>query len=190
VQVIFRKMTEQRCSTWDAIRGKRTRVPGATMALGRGDLPHDLTQMVVEATLGVTDGFWGCVAQGATFRSTGRKRTRPGRAVIAAHRRELIEAEQIVGAHVRAWQAGRPTPAGDALDRFDRLWRALGDGGSLGVQWPTLRIIGTKEESRPSPIGAGRCPSSAAQASVSQASVRAALHENPCPPMPAALRGS
>src|ERR1019366_6291143 len=115
-------------STWEAIRGKRIRVPGATMALGRGDLPHDLTQMVVEATLGVSDGFWGCLAQGATFRSTGRKRTRPGRAVIAAHRTDLVEAEQIVGAPVRGWKAGQPTPTRDALNRFDHLWRSLGDG--------------------------------------------------------------
>jgi hypothetical protein len=154
VQVTFRKMIEQRASTWEAIRGTRIRVPGTTMALGRGDLPHDLTQMIVEATLGVADGFWGCLAQGATFRSTGRKRTRPGRAVIATHRQDLIGAEHLVGAHVRAWKAGQPTPAGDALDRFDRLWRSLGDGGSLRVEWPTLRLAGALE-ARPGRVGVG-----------------------------------
>jgi hypothetical protein len=118
MQVTFRKLVEQRCSTWEAVRAKRIRVPGTSMALGRGDLPHDLTQMIVEATLGVGDGFWGCIAQGATFRSTGRRRTRPGRAVIAAHRRGLLGAEQIVGAHVRAWKSVQPTPARDALDSF------------------------------------------------------------------------
>ena len=154
VQVTFRKMVERRVSTWEAIRGKRIRVPGATMALGRGDLPHDLTQMVVEATWGVSDGFWGCLAQGATFRSTGRKRTRPGRAVIAAHRTDLVEAEQIVGAHVRAWKAGQPTPTRDALNRFDHLWRSLGDGASLRVEWPTLRVEGV-EDPRPSRVAVG-----------------------------------
>jgi hypothetical protein len=110
------------------------------MALGRGDLPHDLTQLVVEATLGIEHGFWGCVSAGATFRSTGRKRTHPGRAVIAAHRQDLARAEQIVGAHVHFWRDGLPTPAGEALSTFDSLWRTLPDGGALRVEWPSLRV--------------------------------------------------
>jgi hypothetical protein len=169
MQVTFTKLIEQRASTWDAVWGKNIRVPGARMALGRGDLPHDLLQLVVEGTVGVDDGFWACVAAGATFRSTGRKRTRPGKAVIAAHRKGLDAAEQTVGAHVQAWRTGTVTPAGAALDRFDELWRSLGDGGSLCVEWPSLRVD---------------------QASVSQAKVSAALHEKDRPPMPAASRGS
>jgi hypothetical protein len=141
MQVTFTKLIEKRASTWEAVRGKNIRVPGARMALGRGDLPHDLLQLVVEATVGVDDGFWGCVAAGATFRSTGRKRTRPGRAVIAAHRKGLGAAEQTVGAHVQAWKGGQPTPAGSALDMFDELWRSLGDRGSLCVEWPSLRVV-------------------------------------------------
>jgi hypothetical protein len=148
VQVTFWKLVEKRASTWEAVRGKKIRVPGATMALGRGDLPHDLLQLIVEATLGIDDGFWGCVARGATFRSTGRKRTRPGRAVIAAHRQGLADAEQVVGAHVGAWKSGQPTPTAPALDRFDGLWRSLGDGDSLRIEWPTLRVDQT--EGRPS----------------------------------------
>jgi hypothetical protein len=140
MQVTFQKLVEKRVSTWVAGRGKNIRVPGASMALGRGDLPHDLTQLIVEATLGVNDGFWGCVAAGATFRSTGRKRTRPGKAVIAAHREGLAEAERMVGLHVFAWKNGKPTPTAEALTTFDELWRSLDDGGSLRVEWPTLRI--------------------------------------------------
>jgi len=140
MQVTFWKLVEKRASTWEAVRGKNIRVPGATMALGRGDLPHDLTQLVVEATLGISDGFWGLVAAGATFRSTGRKRTRPGRAIIAAHRQGLANAEQVVGVHVRAWRSGQPTPAGQALTTFEDLWRSLDDGGVVQVEWPTLRI--------------------------------------------------
>ena len=140
VQVTFRKLIEQRASTWDATRPKNVRVPGTTMALGRGDLPHDLTQLVVEATLGIEHGFWGCVSAGATFRSTGRKRTHPGRAVIAAHRQDLAQAEQIVGVHVHSWRNGLPTPAGEALSTFDSLWRTLPDGGALRVEWPSLRV--------------------------------------------------
>jgi len=50
VKVTFYKLTEKRVSTWVAVRGKRSRIPGSTMALGRGDMPHDLLQLVVEAT--------------------------------------------------------------------------------------------------------------------------------------------
>jgi hypothetical protein len=138
VQVTFYKLTERRVSSWEAVRGKRTRVPGSTMALGRGGMPHDLLQLVVEATLGLDHGFWGCIADGATFRSTGRKRTRPGRAVIAAHRKELDEAEHIAGDHVARWEAAKPTPCAAALDEFDRRWRALGDGEGLTIEWPSL----------------------------------------------------
>jgi hypothetical protein len=36
------------------------------MASGR-TLPHDLSTFVVEGALGLRHGFWGCVADGATF---------------------------------------------------------------------------------------------------------------------------
>ena len=134
----FYKLVEKRVSTWNAVRGKRTRIPGTTMALGRGGMPHDLTQLIVEASLGLEHGFWGSVASGATFRSTGRKRTRPGRAVIAQNRKSLDEAEHVAGDHVRRWISGAPTPCRQALDEFDRRWADLGDGEGLVVTWPTL----------------------------------------------------
>ena len=137
----FSKLIEKRLTYWEAVRGKRTKVPGTTMALGRGDLPHDLSQLVVEATLGIENGFWGCVAQGATFKSTGRKRTKAGRAVIARNRLDLKAAERTAGAEVAAWRAGRTTVAADALDRFDRLWADLPDQGQLTIEWPTLRVL-------------------------------------------------
>jgi len=59
VLVTFRKLVEERVTTWDAVRGERTRIPGTTMALGRGGLPHDLAQMIVEASVGIDRGFWG-----------------------------------------------------------------------------------------------------------------------------------
>lgn len=139
--VTFRKLTEKRLSTWDALRGRRTRVPGTTMGLGRGGLPHDLIQLAVEGSLGLEFGFWGCVAKGATFRSTGRRRTRPGRAIIAAHRAELLSAEHLAGEHLSRWATGKPTPAANALVRLDAAWRALGDGEHLTVRWPTLDVL-------------------------------------------------
>lgn len=141
VLVTFRKLVEQRVSTWDAVRGKRTKVPGTTMALGRGELPHDLIQLAVEGTLNMDRGFWGSVAAGATFKSTGRRRTKPGRAVIAANRRELMDAEAVVGEHVWRWQHGVAPPAAVHLDALTRAWKSLADRGELTVEWPTLRIV-------------------------------------------------
>jgi hypothetical protein len=37
-----------------------------------------LAQFVVEASLGLEHGFWNLVANGATFKSLGRRPTRPG----------------------------------------------------------------------------------------------------------------
>ena len=73
MRVTFHKLTEERLTTWEAVRGERTLVPGTSMALGRGGLPHDLVQMIVEGSVGIEHGFWGSVAAGATFESTGRK---------------------------------------------------------------------------------------------------------------------
>lgn len=147
VQVTFYKLTERRVTTWEALRGRRTRVPGSTMALGRGGMPHDLMQLIVEATLGVQHGFWGCVAAGATFKSTGRKRNRPGRAVIAAHRVEFDRAEQIAGEHVRRWTSGHATPCRGVFEELDRRWRALEDGEGLTVTWPSLDTVGVANSS-------------------------------------------
>jgi len=144
VEVTFRKLVEQRVSTWDAVRGKRTRVPGATMALGRGGMPHDLIQLIAEGAVGLEHGFWGSVAAGATFRSCGRKRTKPGRAVIARNRAALDEAEQVVATHFARWQRGEPTPAGPHFDAIAPLWDGLGDRGALVVEWPSLRVVAVR----------------------------------------------
>jgi hypothetical protein len=141
VKVTFTKMVEKRVTTWTAVRGKRTVVPGTTMALGRGGMPHDLEQFVVEAVVGLEHGFWGAVADGATFRSLGRKRTRPGRDVIRRYKVEIELSEHIVHDHVDRWRAGRPTPCADRLTEFDARWRALPDRGSLTVVWPTLEVL-------------------------------------------------
>jgi hypothetical protein len=90
VHVEFYKMEthERRLSAWEATRSKRTKVPGTVMAEGK-TIPHDLAQFVIEASTGYQHGFWGLVAQGTTFKSTGRRRTKPGRSLIADHRDEL-----------------------------------------------------------------------------------------------------
>jgi len=109
------------------------------MALGRGDMPHDLTQLVVEAAVGLSYGFWGCVAAGATFKSTGRKRTKPGRAIIAQHQEDLRQTEIITGQHVELWKSGQDTLVTRELSRIAALWDRLDEHDELVVDWPSLR---------------------------------------------------
>ena len=135
MEVTFRKLGEGRLCRWDAVRRKRTRVPGPTMAAGR-HLPHDLSTFVVERELGLTSGFWGCVADGATFRSLPRRRTDEGRRVIREHVAELDAAEHLVGAEVEGWLRGARPATAAALDAMLVRWRALPPDGELVLEWP------------------------------------------------------
>jgi hypothetical protein len=103
-------------------------------------LKQALAQFVVEAALGLEEGFWNLVANGASFKSIERRRTKPGRQLIADHRAELNEVEEIVNVHVAAWRDGDPTPVGPALDAMLARWRALRVGEELVVEWPTRRL--------------------------------------------------
>jgi hypothetical protein len=138
VRVEFEKPEDKgrpRC-VWRAVRGKRTRIPGTTTGVRQG-LPHDLAQYVIEAATGCESGFWGCLEKGATFKSTGRRRTRPGRAVIAAHRDDLDASEQLASAHLAAWHRGDRTAVAAALDVALEQWRAIGPGERLVFAWPS-----------------------------------------------------
>jgi len=140
MQVKFYKLDEGRLCAWIAELPKRKPFQGTTMASGR-DLPHDLAQFVVEAALGLEHGFWGLLANGATFKSVpGRRRTQPGEALIREHREGLNSNEHLVNAHVTAWRMGAPTPAGRALDVMYARWQALPPGGLLSVNWPIQRL--------------------------------------------------
>jgi hypothetical protein len=108
------------------------------MAAG-GDIPHDLYTFVIELELGIEHGFWGCVADGATFKTIGRKRTPQGKAVIERHLTELDEAERRVNRIYFAWRAGEPTPLDRQLDAMLTHWRGLPEGGELTVEWPAER---------------------------------------------------
>ena len=132
----FFKPSEKRpgCA-WVAFRAKRSIVPGTHMAAGRS-LPHDLAQYVIEAATGYTHGFWGLLARGATYKTTGRKVTKPGRAIIVAHRAELVASEVLAGEHLYYWAAGRVTPVTEALDAALEQWRALTLDERLVYEWP------------------------------------------------------
>jgi hypothetical protein len=108
------------------------------MAGGKG-IPHDLAQYVIEAATGYRNGFWELVSKGATFKSTGRRRTKPGRAMIADHRAELAGAEQVAGLHLQRWKAGDVSPVSEALSRALDQWNDLKAGQRLAFDWPSPR---------------------------------------------------
>ena len=140
MRVEFRKGPEGRTCAWIATPPKRRPFEGTTMAAGR-DVPHDLAQFVVERVLDIRDGFWGLLANGASFASVpGRRPTRPGRALVRAHRASLMSVEGVANAHYQAWKRGEPTPVGPALDVMYARWLALGEGESLVVEWPVHRL--------------------------------------------------
>jgi hypothetical protein len=153
MQVMFSKSDDGRLCSWRAELPKHGRLQGSTMAAraSHTDLPHDLAQFVVEAALGLEEGFWNLVANGATFKSLGRRPTKPGRQLIADHRAELNQAEGIVNAHVEAWRDGNPTPLGPALDAMLARWRALQVGEELVVEWPTWRLARASPRVRSAP---------------------------------------
>ena len=126
----------KRIVVWEADMGKRRRVPGTMMGYGR-DVPHDIVQYVVEAATGYENGFWGLLAKGATYRSAQRRRTKPGRAVIAQHRDELRASEHLAGVHVAQWRAGMNTPVTRALDCARERWDAMSVGDELVFEWPS-----------------------------------------------------
>ena len=101
------------------------------------DLPHDLAHYVVEAATGYDKGFWGLVAKGATFKSTGRRRTNQGRALIASHRTELARSEDLANVHLASWRAGRTNLVTTALDDALTKWRSLSSLERLVFDWPT-----------------------------------------------------
>jgi hypothetical protein len=158
MKVMFSKSHDSRLCSWRAELPRHRRFQGSTMAARAGgiDLPHDLAQFVVEATLGLQEGFWNLVANGATFKSIGRRRTKPGRQLIAAHRAGLNAAEWAVHGHVEAWRDGRPTPAGPALDAMLARWRSLPAGEELVVEWPTRRLAQPRRREAPPPRRSSR----------------------------------
>lgn len=104
------------------------------MAAG-GDIPHDLVTFAIEQALGIEHGYWGCVADGATFRTLGRRRTPQGRAVIERHLAELDEAERRVNEIYFTWRRGGATQIDDELDTMLRRWREVPRGGELVLDW-------------------------------------------------------
>ena len=113
---------------------------------------------MIEASAGYHNGFWDLVAHGATFKSTGRRRTKPGRAVIAAHRDELAGAEKLAGLHMAQWRARRPSPVTDDLDRALAQWNEMLPGQRLVFTWPSPHgmVSAAAATGEPATAAAGR----------------------------------
>jgi hypothetical protein len=90
---------------------------------------------VVEKDLAITDGFFGTVADGGTFRSMAKRKNKPGRAVIARNLHGLMSAEHVVNEVWGDWLAGRDTPCRAALDRAYDAWMTVLPGGELTLEW-------------------------------------------------------
>jgi hypothetical protein len=134
--VTFRKaLHRQDFPPWVATRG-RTRIVGSGLGSDPRHLPHDIVTLVVERELGITDGFFGTVAAGGTFRSMRKRRHAAGKAVIARNRPGLTRAEVAVNTVRMEWLAGRPTSSSAALDAALHAWRAVPGGGTVSFEWP------------------------------------------------------
>jgi hypothetical protein len=140
MRVEFYKRDGGRLCAWIARPPRRRAFEGTTMASGR-DLPHDLMQFVIERALGIREGFWGLLANGATFKSVpGRRPTRPGRSIVRDHFEALNAVESVVNAHHHAWRNKRATPVGPVLDAMYARWLALPHDEPLVVEWPVHRL--------------------------------------------------
>jgi hypothetical protein len=148
MRVEFYKDDKGRVCGWIATPPHRRPFQGTTMAAGR-DVPHDLSQFVIERALDVRDGFWGLLAHGGSFASVpGRRPTRPGRALVRAHQAALMHVEGVVNAHFAAWRRGEATPVKAALDTTYARWMALGVGERLVLEWPVRGFAGNSFDTR------------------------------------------
>ena len=135
MEVTFRKAAHRRdFPPWIATKGK-TRIVGSHQGSDARELPHDIVTLVVERELRLSDGFFGTVAAGGTFRSMRKRRHAAGKAAIAARRSGLAAAERLVDHEWGAWKLGHPTPCRAALDAALAGWRAVPRGGVLTLTW-------------------------------------------------------
>ena len=136
--VRFEKTTHNQCVVTARARDRK---PFAVSHMaGTMRMPHDLAAFVVERELAIAGGFFNLVAHGAIFRSSGRRPTRPGRAIIVANRAALDEAERTVHHHQELWGANLPTPVGAALTDADRRWQTLPEGEAFELAWTRLPL--------------------------------------------------
>jgi hypothetical protein len=133
-------------------KGPDVRLPARDTAQA---IPHDLVHAAVETALGIADGFWGAVAEGATFEGfepvQPSRHRRAGLKVLRRKGDAVMAAELKVGLAYRIWQGlpveGRGMPrlvslesaevqrAVTALDEARAAWSSLRDGEHMTWTW-------------------------------------------------------
>ena len=157
--ITFHKVLSPRPHAWwEAQRRTGGVIRGGYMPIGRGVIPHDLVHFATEAHFGITDGFWGLLARGATFkRGTDRRETRPGRELVAKNRAGLNAAESLGNANHTLWIEGKPTPVSPMFNRLAERWLAVPDNGTLTVHWPMPASMPSLQRLAPAdPYGVSR----------------------------------
>ena len=103
MHVRFRRGARDSCEI--TVRRDDGVVLHAFQRVRRAGPPHDLVHFAVEETLELTEGFWGCIAAGAEFKSyervAGRRRPHAGersQEILKRARRQLTTAEVLAGA--------------------------------------------------------------------------------------------
>ncbi|MEU9304085.1 hypothetical protein [Streptomyces sp. NPDC048269] len=117
-------------------------------------IPHDLAHAAVEEALGIHDGFWGAVADGATFQgmepTEPTRHRRSGLKVLRRKGGAVLAAELSVNWAYRVWSGRSVTGRGvgrspldeaalhratTALEAAADRWAAVPEGGSLVWHW-------------------------------------------------------
>jgi len=144
---------------------------------GGAALPHDLVHLLVEQSLRVPDGIWGCVADGVVWGSmrhvTGRqpphaaersqrlKKERAASIQAAEHLADLVgrlaRHEPVLPGQVEA--AGHApdalAAAAAALAAAEQRWAALTPGNTWGIEWAGPAPVRPARSRGRSPAGSG-----------------------------------
>ncbi|WP_051684040.1 hypothetical protein [Blastococcus sp. URHD0036] len=160
MRLTFRRMADRR-----AVESLVERDDGVVFTVrgagGGSGLPHDLVHALVESSLGITDGVWGTVADGAVWttmrhvsgrrpphaaeRSERLKRSRAGAVMRAEALADLVHrmaegAEVLPGEIARAGvSADRLAAAAETLRAAGRRWAAMAPGEEWVQEWPGRR---------------------------------------------------
>ncbi|MGY1744338.1 hypothetical protein [Blastococcus sp. SYSU D00695] len=160
MRLTFERMPDRR-----AVESLVERDDGVVFAIrgagGGPDLPHDLVHALVEAELGIRDGIWGCVADGAVWTTmrhvSGRRpphaadrsaRLKRERAAAIGRAEALADLVHRLadGAEVLPGESGRTgvpperlAAAAAVLRAAGRRWAALAPGEVWVQEWPARR---------------------------------------------------
>ncbi|MEU6215543.1 hypothetical protein ABZ891_37335 [Streptomyces sp. NPDC047023] len=152
MDIVFRKLPDGRHEI--VVRDRKGPDVRLAPAATGPTLPHDLAHAAVEDALGITDGFWGAMAQGATFEGfetvEPTRHRRSGLKVLRRKGDAVMRAELSVNWAYRVWSGlstqgrgvGR-SPLDDretalataALDRAAERWSRVAEGEALTWRW-------------------------------------------------------